>query len=73
MKTITTERDGEMVSLDKPTFDAWIEAWTPGDTLDARELRDKLPYKARRDKSARSMPRLGSRSCSCRSPRRSTM
>ena len=28
----------------KPTFDAWIEAWTPGDTLTARELRDKLPY-----------------------------
>ncbi len=28
----------------KPTFDGWIEAWTPGDTLQARELRDKLPY-----------------------------
>lgn len=28
----------------KPTFDAWVEAWTPGDTLTARELRDKLPY-----------------------------
>ena len=28
----------------KPTFDAWIEAWTPGDTLAARELRDKLNY-----------------------------
>jgi phage terminase large subunit-like protein len=28
----------------KPTFDAWIEAWTPGDTLAARELKDKLPY-----------------------------
>jgi phage terminase large subunit-like protein len=28
----------------KPTFDAWIEAWTPGDTLTARELQDKLPY-----------------------------
>ena len=28
----------------KPTFDAWIEAWTPGDTISARELRDKLPY-----------------------------
>lgn len=34
----TGERDG------KPVFDAWIEAWTPGDTLSARELRDKLPY-----------------------------
>lgn len=28
----------------KPMYDAWIEAWTPGDTLQARELRDKLPY-----------------------------
>jgi phage terminase large subunit-like protein len=28
----------------RPMFDAWIEAWTPGDTLLARELRDKLPY-----------------------------
>lgn len=28
----------------KPTYDAWIEAWTPGDTIAARELRDKLPY-----------------------------
>lgn len=34
----TGERDG------KPTFDAWIEAWTPGDTVAERELRDKLPY-----------------------------
>lgn len=28
----------------KPLYDAWIEAWTPGDTLKARELKDKLPY-----------------------------
>jgi phage terminase large subunit-like protein len=28
----------------KPTFDAWIEAWTPGDTMQARFERDKLPY-----------------------------
>jgi len=28
----------------KPTFDAWIEAWSPGDTLAARALRDKAPY-----------------------------
>jgi phage terminase large subunit-like protein len=28
----------------KPLFDGWIEAWTPGDTLQARELQDKLPY-----------------------------
>jgi phage terminase large subunit-like protein len=35
---------------DKPTFDAWIEAWTPGDTLQARELRDKLPYSVWKEK-----------------------
>jgi len=34
----------------KPTFDAWIEAWTPGDTLQARELRDKLPYSVWKEK-----------------------
>lgn len=28
----------------KPTFDIWIEAWTPGDTMQARSERDKLPY-----------------------------
>lgn len=36
--TKTGERDG------KPLFDAWIEAWTPGDTLQSREDRDKIPY-----------------------------
>lgn len=33
----------------KPTFDAWVEAWTPGDTIVARELRDKAPYTVWRD------------------------
>lgn len=28
----------------KPLFDGWVEAWTPGDTMAGRELRDKLPY-----------------------------
>ncbi|MGV3679777.1 MAG: terminase large subunit [Acidovorax sp.] len=28
----------------KPLFDGWIEAWTPGDTLAGRELKDKIPY-----------------------------
>jgi phage terminase large subunit-like protein len=27
-----------------PTFDAWVEAWTPKDTLAEREKRDKAPY-----------------------------
>jgi phage terminase large subunit-like protein len=34
--------DGTRVVL--PTFDAWIEAWTPGDTLAARSVADKVPY-----------------------------
>jgi phage terminase large subunit-like protein len=33
----------------KPTFDAWIEAWTPGDTIQARQDRDKIPYTIWRD------------------------
>lgn len=37
-------KDGEHKG--KPTFDAWIEAWTPGDTIAARELSDKAPYRA---------------------------
>lgn len=28
----------------KPTFAAWIEAWTPGDTVRARALKDRAPY-----------------------------
>lgn len=30
----------------KPVFDVWMEAWTPGDTIKARELTDKQPYSA---------------------------
>lgn len=40
-------RTGEVLDgphAGKPTFDAWMEAWTPGDTIAARELRDKQPY-----------------------------
>lgn len=37
-----TRPDGETVEL--PTYDAWIEAWTPGDTLAARTTADKQPY-----------------------------
>jgi phage terminase large subunit-like protein len=33
-----------MDANNKPLYDAWIEAWTPRDTMQARELRDKLPY-----------------------------
>lgn len=34
--------DGTMARM--PTFDAWVEAWTPGDTLAERALRDNAPY-----------------------------
>ncbi|AHE55529.1 terminase large subunit [Sphingomonas sanxanigenens] len=38
------EIDGEKRTIAKPTFDVWVEAWTPGDTIAARALRDKQPY-----------------------------
>lgn len=28
----------------KPIYDAWVQAWTPGDTVAARALSDQLPY-----------------------------
>lgn len=34
--------DGTLAKL--PTYDAWVEAWTPRDTLAERALRDKAPY-----------------------------
>lgn len=40
-------RTGEVadgVHKGKPLFDAWIEAWTPGDTVRERALRDRAPY-----------------------------
>jgi len=42
---VASERDGKKQTVRKPTYDAWIEAWTPGDTLDARGLKDKAPYR----------------------------
>lgn len=42
---VEAERDGQIQRLTKPTYDAWIEAWTPGDTIDARALQDKAPYR----------------------------
>lgn len=47
---VQVQREGETVTIAKPTFDAWIEAWTPGDNIEARELRDKLPYRVWRDR-----------------------
>jgi phage terminase large subunit-like protein len=40
--TVEVMREGELVAL--PTYDAWIEAWTPKDTLVERSLRDQAPY-----------------------------
>lgn len=37
-------RDGKVQKVTKPTFDAWVEAWTPADTMAAREITDKQPY-----------------------------
>lgn len=40
--TVDSLREGVTVKL--PTFDAWVEAWTPRDTLAERALRDQAPY-----------------------------
>lgn len=42
---VEAERDGKIQRVIKPTFDLWAEAWTPRDTLDARALRDRQPYR----------------------------
>ncbi len=36
--------EGEKKIVRKPTYDAWVEAWTPGDTIAERATRDKTPY-----------------------------
>jgi phage terminase large subunit-like protein len=36
--------DGQIETVHEPTFDAWVDAWTPEDTLSERALRDKAPY-----------------------------
>lgn len=41
---VEAERDGKKQIVRKPTFDAWVEAWTPGDTIASREIRDQQPY-----------------------------
>ncbi len=37
-------RDGGTEVVELPTYDAWVEAWTPKDTLAERSLRDQAPY-----------------------------
>lgn len=39
---INEEGEEEIHSL--PTYDIWVEAWTPGDTLHARVAAEKKPY-----------------------------
>lgn len=41
---VQVNSNGKIETVRKPTFDAWIEAWTPADTMAAREKEDKLPY-----------------------------
>lgn len=41
-KEVLVEVEGKKTQVNKHTFDAWVETWTPGDTVKARELRDKL-------------------------------
>jgi phage terminase large subunit-like protein len=40
--TVKIERSG--IQVEMPTYDAWVEAWTPKDTLAERSLRDQAPY-----------------------------
>src|SRR4029077_4230133 len=40
--TVVVKREGTEIEL--PTYDAWVEAWTPRDTLAERALRDQAPY-----------------------------
>jgi phage terminase large subunit-like protein len=37
------ELDRDIVTME-PTYDAWVEAWTPEDTIAERAVKDKAPY-----------------------------
>jgi phage terminase large subunit-like protein len=41
---VEVEVAGRTETVLKPTYDGWVEAWTPKDTMAAREIRDKLPF-----------------------------
>lgn len=36
--------EGERTIHKLPTYDVWVEAWTPGDNIATREQEDKVPY-----------------------------
>jgi phage terminase large subunit-like protein len=44
VETGTREVKRDDATLMLPTYDAWVEAWTPKDTIDARALKDQAPY-----------------------------
>jgi len=41
---VPREKDGVVEWVRLPTFAAWVEAWTPAETLAERALRDQAPY-----------------------------
>ena len=40
---LVKKADGSEATL--PTYDLWVEAWTPGDTMDERSKVDHVPYR----------------------------
>lgn len=36
--------DGSIYTVTAPTFDAWVESWTPADTITERAIRDSAQY-----------------------------
>ena len=47
---VPVEIDGTTLMVTKPTFDCWVEPWSPKDTLAARAIRDKADYATWADK-----------------------
>lgn len=45
MEVEREQSDGSVVSARAPTFDCWVEGFTPVDTMDERAAIDKLPYR----------------------------
>jgi phage terminase large subunit-like protein len=43
---LTRVQRDDGTAVEQPTYDAWVEAWTPADTLSERQLRDGAPYDA---------------------------
>lgn len=46
VKPVTrTKPDGTIEEFTLPTYDLWVEAWTPGETMDERSKVDHIPYR----------------------------